>query len=123
MSKLDYTGQFWQGSLEVPEELLFIRMTDDTFQHHLKQHLERLGIPSQTHSELMAYVQQVEQRQYEAMQDLLVLDWWHECRDLEVRIFRRVSSDLTQYKARSDAEREQALNEIAQMSQELGLYD
>ena len=32
-------------------------------------------------------------------------------------------SDLMQYKARRDAEREHALNEIAQMSQELGLYD
>lgn len=32
-------------------------------------------------------------------------------------------SDLMQYKARRDAEREQALNEMAQMSQELGLYD
>ncbi len=32
-------------------------------------------------------------------------------------------SDLMQYKTRRDTEREHALNEIAQMSQELGMYD
>ena len=32
-------------------------------------------------------------------------------------------SDLMNYKKRRDAERLRALNEVAQMSQELGMYD
>jgi len=43
---------------------------------------------------------------------------------VHVGTHRRIRfSDLIQYKARRDSEREQALNEIAQISQEAGLYD
>ncbi len=43
---------------------------------------------------------------------------------IKIGTHRRIRfSDLMEYKKRRDAERERGINEIAQMSQDLGLYD
>ncbi len=88
MSRLTYNGQQWVGAFEGDGEFLRVSMSDAIFQRHLNRYLERIGVPTQTHLELMAYAQQALEQRCQAVQHLTGLEYWRTCDDPEVRITR-----------------------------------
>lgn len=86
MSRLKYDGLRWVGVSEDDREFLLVSMPDATFQRHLNQYLEHIGVPTPTYLELMAYAQQVLEQRYQAVQYLTDLERWQTCDDPEVRI-------------------------------------
>lgn len=86
MSKLEYRGGRWIGTIQNDQEHVSIIVSDETFERHLKQYLERAGISTMTYLELKAYVDEVLQQRYEVVQLLQNLDYWRDCGDPEVRL-------------------------------------
>jgi hypothetical protein len=86
MSKMDYNGQHWFGTLHTEQELFSVSLSDTTFQRHLNAYLESRGVPTQTYLELMRYVDWVYEQRYQAVQHLRSLDYWRECKDPQVHI-------------------------------------
>jgi hypothetical protein len=62
-------------------------MSDATFQKHLNNHLESIGVPTMTYLELMNYVQEVYEQRFLAAQHLQDLEYWRHCDEPEVRLY------------------------------------
>lgn len=90
MSKLEYDGltQCWRGFQEDEDGFVRVSMPDATFQRHLNAYLESRGLPTQTYTELMGYVQQVCEQRVQAGEHLSNLEYWRECNDPEVRVYQ-----------------------------------
>jgi hypothetical protein len=90
MSRLDFNGQtlLWEGSIETDEEFFHVHMNNATFHKYFMAYLESQGIPTQSYLEMKAYMERVEQQQYEALQQFTAdLERWRDCKDMAVRIF------------------------------------
>ena len=86
MNKLDYNGREWAAMREHDHGFVSVHMSDATFQRHVRAYLKRLGLPTQTYSELMEWVRQISEQRFQATQPLHELDYWLDCRDPEVRV-------------------------------------
>ncbi|MEO8956535.1 MAG: hypothetical protein ABI396_19595 [Ktedonobacteraceae bacterium] len=87
MSKLIYTRERWEGTLERDDgETIHIHMSDATLRKHYHAYLESIGVSTQSYQEMLAHLQQVQAQQFQAWQHILELEPWLACPDPDVRI-------------------------------------